>query len=112
MGASAACELGGKRLSVGPYRAVFEKFLLPDRDRALEGINHPAAGVEGRGPVRGKYRNQDAAFADFDPPQPVNDGDIAHRKFLPRFRSQILKLAERHAFVGFVLEVKRPAVAA
>src|SRR5207248_8796357 len=63
-------------------------------------------------PVGREYRNQNAAFADFDPPQPMNHGDIANRKFLPRFDGQILKPAERHAFVGLVLEVERPAVAA
>jgi hypothetical protein len=44
-------DLGREWLAIGPYRAVLEVFFLPDRHSALESIDKPAAGIEGRGTV-------------------------------------------------------------
>src|ERR1700693_4026922 len=64
----------GRKLAVGPDGAVFEVFLFPNRNRALEGIDGVAAGVERRGPVRGADRDEHAGLADFEAAEAVGDG--------------------------------------
>src|ERR1700735_157486 len=77
-----ARNVGGKRLAVGPDGAVLKEFLFPDRHGALQRVDQPAAGLEGRGTVGRSDRNQHAGLADFEPSQAMHDGNVANLKLL------------------------------
>ncbi len=49
--------------AIGPHGPVLEVFLFPDGDRFFEGVDDPAARVEGSRPVRRRHHDQDAGFA-------------------------------------------------
>src|SRR5882762_6229736 len=86
--AGRARDFFGKRLSVSPDGAVFEVFLFPDGHRFLEGVDHPAAGVKSRAAVGRRHDNQHAGLPDFQPPEPVHQGNIPNRKLRSRLLGQ------------------------
>src|ERR1700676_5105068 len=75
-----------KRFSIRPNGAILEVLLLPNRDGALERIDKPSAGVKGRCAMRRGDRDQHAGLANFEPPQPVDDRNIANLELLEDLR--------------------------
>src|SRR5215475_7684374 len=102
----------GKRLAIGPDCAIFEIFLLPDWNGALQRVNQPAARLECGGAMGGKDRDQNATFADLDPPQAMHHGQVANGKTLARSTGKFPQFLERHRLVSFVIEIQRAAAAA
>src|SRR5579872_3869505 len=92
-------------LTVGPDRSILEEFFLPDGHRLLEGVDEPAAGVEGRCAVRREDGDQDARFANFQMAEAMDERDIADGEPLADFGRQLLHLAQRHGLVGLVFEI-------
>jgi hypothetical protein len=78
MGAFGFLDLGRKWFAVGPNRAIFEVFFFPDRNGLFQRIYQPAACVESRSTVCGCHDNEHAGFADFDPPEPMDDRQVAN----------------------------------
>jgi len=99
-----------RKFAVGPDRAVFEIFFLPDRYDALKGINRKAAGVKSGGPVRGADGDKHAGFADFEAAKAVDDGDPMNAVLLAELSRDLTHFAKGHRFVSFVVEVKRWAI--
>src|SRR5579872_1406151 len=101
-----------KRFAVGPHGTIRKMLLLPYGDRPFQRIDQPAAGIKRGSPVGGKDSNQHAALANFDPPQPVHDRSISDRETLTGFGRKPSQLLERHAFIGFIIQIKCPSAAA
>src|SRR6267143_5400419 len=99
----------GRKFAVGPDGAVLEIFLLPDRDRALEGVDGIAAGVEGCGPMRGTDRAEDAGVSDFEAAEAVGDGYAVNRELGVNFGGNVAHFGQGHGFVGFVVQIKSTA---
>jgi len=100
------CEIIGKGLAVGPCGAVGELLLLPDGNGFLEGIDDPAAGVEGGAAMGGGDRDEDAGFADGEAAEAMDDGDVAGREVLDGLGAEEVHLLQGHLLVGFVVEVQ------
>src|SRR5437660_9244605 len=98
-----------KGFPIGPYRSVLEVLLLPDRHCLFQGIDDPAAGVEGRSAMGRSHGNQHTGLADFQPAKTMNDGNITNLEFVDRLRGQRFQLLESHILIGFVIQVQRPA---
>src|SRR5689334_11355060 len=100
-----------KWFSVGPDRTVFEMFFLPDRNCSLKRVNQPAAGVERGGAMSSGDHDEDTGFANFQPAQPVGNGNLANLKLQFSLCRQALELLQGHFLVGFILEKQGPPVA-
>ena len=59
-----------------------ELLLLPDGDGFLEGVDDPAAGVEGGAAMGGGDGDEDAGFADGEAAEAMDDGDVADGEVL------------------------------
>jgi hypothetical protein len=70
----------GGKFAVGPDGAVFKIFFLPDRHRALQGVNDVAAGIEGSRPVWGADRDKHAGLTNFETAETVGDGYAVNRE--------------------------------
>src|SRR5882762_14005 len=103
--------LRGKGLAVGPDGAIDEVLLFPDRNCALEGINQPAAGLEGRTSMSRRYNDEDAGFADLQASEAMDYFHIADFEFGQGLEGKFLHFLERHGLVGFILQVQRLATA-
>jgi len=97
----------GRKFAVGPDSAVLEILLFPDGNGALESVNGEAAGIEGRGAMRGADGDEDARFADLEPAEAVNDGDTMDRKSRVHLGGDFADFSESHRLVRFVVEVER-----
>ena len=61
--------------------------------------------------MRGADRDEDAGLANFEPAEPMHDGDAVDGEFRVNFGGDFSDFRERHRFVGFVVEIERaPAV--
>ena len=103
-------DLVGKGFARCPDGAVNEVLFLPDGDSLLEGIDQPAAGVEGRSTVRRGDDNEHTGLADLETSETVNQGHIADRELCKGFSGEATHLTDGHLFVGLV--VKEESLAA
>src|SRR5690242_1264010 len=63
-------------LPLYPLFAVFRDLFFPDGHGRLERINGVAAGLERLGAMRAGDHHDDAALADLQPPDAVDDGNV------------------------------------
>src|SRR4051812_31364476 len=99
-------------LTVGPNGTVFEILLFPDRNCLLQGVYQPTASVEGGGAVGRSDRDENAALADLNAAQAMDDPGIAGGELLQRLRDQLFHLLQRHLLISFIFQVKRLASSA
>src|ERR1700722_12073541 len=97
----------GESLARGPYCPVYECFFLPDRHGGLERVDEPAAGVEGLRTVGRCDNDQHTRFAHCEAAETVDEGHMAHCESLPRFSGKLAQLAQRHLFIGLVIQMQR-----
>src|SRR5579864_6731715 len=96
-----------KRFAIRPDRTVREMLLLPDRHGAFQGIDEPAAGIKAGGAMSRGHRNQHAGLTDFEPPEPVDEGNVADFELLQCLAGEGFHLLQRHALVRLIIEVER-----
>src|SRR4051812_17631181 len=62
--------------------------------------------------MRSRYRDEDAACANLQAPQPMDDADVANLVVGERRLRQLFHLLQCHLFVSFVIEIEGLSVAA
>jgi hypothetical protein len=103
---------GGNGSPCAQTAPSFEEFLLPDGHGLLEGVDEPAAGVEGGGAVRGGDGNDDGGFADVEAAEAMDDGEIADGVVGEGLSGEAVHLREGHFFIGLVEKMEGAAATA
>ena len=98
-----------RKLAIGPYGAIGEVFLLPDRDHALERVDGESTGIECGRPMRGAYGNENTGLANLEAPETMGYGDTVDGKFFVELGGDLRDLGQSHAFVGLIVEVESAA---
>jgi hypothetical protein len=102
-------EWRGRQFAIGPDGAVFEIFLFPDGDGALQGVDGEAAGFECGWAMRSADGDEHAGFADFQAAQAVGDGYAVDGEFFVDGGRDFADFGQGHRLVGFVIEIKSAA---
>src|SRR5436309_11526232 len=82
-----------------PIRTVVVELLFPDRHDLLQGIDREAAGLESRAAVRRCDDYSNAALAEFQAPQAVQNSDLMNVEPLFCATPDLLQLFQGHRLV-------------
>ncbi len=105
-------EFGREGIALSPDGTILEEFLFPDRDCLLEGVDKPAARIEGGGAVGGCDSNENTGFTDLETTKAMNEDEIADGKIRKSPGGKHLHLGKRHVRIGVVKKVKGAAALA
>ena len=92
-------------LPIRPHRTIFKKLLFPDRHRALQSVNQPAACVERCASMRGSHYDENAGFTYSYVPESMHNAHFPDSKLLQCTFAKTFHFLQRHRFVSFILEI-------